>query len=326
MNEIIDNEGHNNSTGGFRPIGKRVTTLLYRQRPGGDEDYRVFNDEDGFVCFVRNEALRDMGQWAQEKRGTEKIGRLWERQCEDSKGEYVLVEKATLNRYADSYAAAVVADNEAQAAALAEFERECRPLCCVGWWHSHPPGCGAFYSSVDRDNQRTWNHANAIGIVLDPSSPEDGLRVFRGPESAELEQAHEAGELLDSAMVPVIRRKRGEWQQVQTEGILGDDARSTVTAGSDSQNLRFWRTVGFAAVISLAFTSLLVSLMTHIVVLSWAEPRSLDSVPRQEFSDPPDTKAQRPEIKKAEKTKPNEESRDHSDPKLDDPDSRGRVR
>lgn len=49
---------------------------------------------------------------------------------------------------------------------------------------------GLFYSSVDRDNQRTWSHPNCVGIVLHPGLVGEGLKVFRGPESEQLTLAN----------------------------------------------------------------------------------------------------------------------------------------
>ncbi len=267
MNGIIGDEyEYHNPDGGFRPIGSFEPTPLFRQRPGDDEGYRVFDGKDGFACFVRCGVLRDMRRWAQQDSGTEKIGRLWGRQCEDSRGCYVLVEKATLNRHASSGTATVVANNEAQSAALEESERACRPFCCVGWWHSHPPGCGAFYSSVDRDNQRTWNHANAIGIVIDPASVHHALKVYRGPESAELVPAVDLFAPVDGRMPPTAGDLHLAEQEVSSAPADRDDTRTPLESVNAEKLRNDWTTVGLILAVLVSISSLTMSIVTYDLV------------------------------------------------------------
>jgi hypothetical protein len=127
-----------------------------------------------------------MAQWGRNGGNSEVIGRLGGRQCRDGNGSYVLVEKATLGHNARGGAGHVVADIAAQKALRDEFDRECRALDSVGWWHTHLKHVGLFYSSVDRQNQASWSDPNSIGIVLHPGLEGEALKVFRGPESVEM--------------------------------------------------------------------------------------------------------------------------------------------
>lgn len=82
MNENVDNDASDGSRRrGFRPMGARVPTPLFRRRPGQDERYVLFEHDDSFACFVGTAVLPRVREWAMENRGAEKIGRLWGRQC-----------------------------------------------------------------------------------------------------------------------------------------------------------------------------------------------------------------------------------------------------
>jgi hypothetical protein len=85
-----------------------------------------------------------------------------------------------------------------------EFAKDCRVLDSMGWWHTHPGRLGLFYSSVDRDNQATWTDVHSIGIVLNPELNGDGLKVFRGPQSKELECVSDPS-ILDALRAEVRR-------------------------------------------------------------------------------------------------------------------------
>lgn len=172
-------------SGGFRPQVNDCHEL-FRERPRDDPAYVAFTGSGGFMCFILAAALVQMSRWAEAAGSNEIIGRLGGRHCRDAHGAYVLVEWATLCRDAKSSTASVCADDDAQRRLRHDFAQECRSLDPIGWFHSHVPDVGLFYSSVDRANQRTWDHPDSIGIVLHAVLAGEGLRVYRGPECEEL--------------------------------------------------------------------------------------------------------------------------------------------
>lgn len=177
-------------SGGFRVTRIITPTPLFRERPAEDEPYLQFADQDGFRCFVAARAVLQMARWGYQAGGREMIGHLAGRPCTDSAGDYTLVERVTQSRQATGGPAHVIADHTAQEAMRRALERTCRPLDCVGWWHSHPHGIGLFYSHTDRQNQATWSNPNAVGIVIDPCLKREGFKVFRGPGAVELRPIH----------------------------------------------------------------------------------------------------------------------------------------
>lgn len=127
-----------------------------------------------------------MAAWGREAGNDEIIGRLGGRICVDTKGTYVIVQDASLIRKAHGTPGTIVADCQAQEDGRVEFERRCRSLDSVGWWHTHPGNIGLFFSGTDRKNQATWTDANAIGIVMQPDLRGEMLKVFRGPDCSDL--------------------------------------------------------------------------------------------------------------------------------------------
>ena len=181
--------------GGFRPRSLTRPAELFRDRPGRGEPYFEFANPEGFACFVRLRALRQMAAYGRAAGDRESIGRLGGRHCHDGRGPYVLVESATLTRNAHGTAGSIVADIAAQQTTKADFERQCRALDAVGWWHTHLPDVGLFFSETDRQNQATWADPNSIGIVLHPGLEREGLKVFRGPNAEELARRDGRGSL-----------------------------------------------------------------------------------------------------------------------------------
>ena len=180
-------DGSRSVCGGFRPVGRCNPSELFRNRPRLDESYVKCTDGDGFACYIGVEAIRQMSSFGLAAGPREIMGRLGGRRCQDSQGSYVLVERAVLTRGARGSPGAVQADIPAQRVASMEFESRCRPFDSVGWWHTHLPGVGLFFSSVDRENQSLWRDPTSIGIVLHPGLTGEGLKVFRGPKSTELD-------------------------------------------------------------------------------------------------------------------------------------------
>lgn len=253
---------------GFQPLPGPLTAPLFRERPAADGAYIAWEDADGFVCYVNATIIEQMADWALHKGGCEVIGRLGGRHCMDAKGPYVLAEHAFLNRGAASSAAGVVADITAQDEGRRDFERACRALDSVGWWHTHPPGCGAFFSSTDRRTQSTWSNPNAIGIVLDPSFRDQAIKVFRGPKSRELRIT----KMFNISRTSSHRDKVGP-------SILGEGRNMEATPLS-FQKHRPGSSAGVASAICIAGAALLFAVLTHVFVLmhmTQGDPASADT-------------------------------------------------
>lgn len=178
---------------GFRPVGSYQASPLFRQRPRSTSSYLHFGLE-GFECFLRKREVARMASWGQEAGDREIIGRLAGRKCVDAQGEYVLIERAILNRGAKGSAAFVVADVKSQEQLRRDLEED-GPWDSCGWWHTHPPRCALFFSGEDRENQATWTDPNSIGIVLNPHLEKEGLKLFRGPDCEELEPISSLAEI-----------------------------------------------------------------------------------------------------------------------------------
>ena len=152
-------------------------------------------------------------EWGREAGNKEIIGRLGGRACLDELGEYVLIERASLTRRAESTLSTVVANVDAQGRARRDFEERCPAFDACGWWHTHVH-LEPFYSSTDRQNQATWTDPRAIGLVLSTTLLGDGLKVFRGPDAEPLRMTR-GSERLAELRVGLRQTKRAPpvWEQ-----------------------------------------------------------------------------------------------------------------
>ncbi len=171
---------------GFRAVAHVAPAPLFREPPGPREPYLEFLDTKGFRCFIHRTAVEQMAHWARQAEPNETLGLLAGRLCTDNQGIYLVIHDAVHSDQRSAGPGHVHADWQAQEATRRALERECRLLEAVGWWHTHPGGIGLFYSGTDRANQRTWSSPHAVGLVLDPGLHREGMKVYRGPESAEL--------------------------------------------------------------------------------------------------------------------------------------------
>ena len=251
---------------GFRPLAASAPGELFRQRPSGDGCYLEFTGECGFACFVRVETVRDMARWGRAAGGSEVIGRLGGRQCQDSTGHYVLVERATLCRAAHGSPAHVLADIAAQEALRRDFDNECRALDPVGWWHTHVGAVGLFYSTVDRENQASWTNPNSIGIVLAPRLEGEALKVFRGPKSVELNcvASNRVLQTLSSREQPIQDPPTMPMPDIPARRYEADVPSCYAPATHRSQ-------INTVVAMCLASAALLFAIMTHILL--WMSPQ-----------------------------------------------------
>jgi proteasome lid subunit RPN8/RPN11 len=171
----------------FRKRRISVTEPLFRERPSGCPRYAEFDADGGCPCFVAINALADMLASSRQGEPDEVIGRLGGRVCQDGAGDYILIEEAVLNGAAQASPGHVVATTDSQWETQKEFERVCRPLDVVGWWHSHPGDRAPRYSVTDRDNQQYWTERHSIGIVVSSVLRGEVVSVYQGPESRRLE-------------------------------------------------------------------------------------------------------------------------------------------
>jgi proteasome lid subunit RPN8/RPN11 len=128
----------------------------------------------------------------------------------------------------------------------------------VGWGHTHP--CfEAYFSGVDRNEQRTWQEAAAVGLVISGlPEPTDRYRVFVGPESTPAEPVG------DSMPVPVGLARGGSAPQPQRRSPAdGSAPRALPRPARTRRWLRSSRPV--AVVAALLATLLAVA----VLALSW---------------------------------------------------------
>ena len=249
----------------FRPLGEQEPTPLYRDRPATSDTHLTFADVDGFQCFVHVEVVRQIATWGQRAGENEVIGRLGGRNCTDGQGAYVLIERAILNRKAQGGGAHVDADIAAQEHGRRAFERQCPAYDIEGWFHTHRSG-PLFYSEPDRRNQATWTQPNSIGIVVN-ASLEGELKVFRGPDSSELEltRAPKAFRLLRERLSEspfAVRAESKPRDPGRRVPVVQDDTRGA--RGRDRRPDRVF--VGVATAIGLAAAAFLLAVMTHVFV------------------------------------------------------------
>lgn len=253
---------------GFRRVAIARPNELFRQRPGPNEPYVEFVDSDGFACFVGAAAIKTMAKHGREADGREVIGHLGGRMCHDGKGPYVLVERPSLTRQARGTAGSVYSDAQAQLDASQQFDRHCRPLDRIGWWHTHDDTIGLFYSSEDRANQASWTDVNSIGIVLHPHLSKQALKVFRGPEARELTLKRGddwlrilKGEPSYPVPAPAIRQNSPQpLVQYVTSPRSTADQRATVA-------------------ICISIAAILLALLTHILVWTGGQRLSTSNIP-----------------------------------------------
>ncbi|MDB4928273.1 MAG: hypothetical protein JWM10_757 [Myxococcaceae bacterium] len=169
---------------GFR-ARRRVDVAVHRvDRDVVRTAHRRFRATDGFEVIVAEQVIERAVAIGRAREPMEWMGLLVGRVCEDAAGSYACVLGMVLDREARAGRHEVTSTPESEAATRA-LARELLPDCvALGWIHGHIRH-GVHFSAVDRENQRTWRQPYAVGIVVDPWSP-DLLSVYRGPGSERL--------------------------------------------------------------------------------------------------------------------------------------------
>ena len=160
-----------------------------RPRPDDNAALEAFvADGDGFRAYVHSGVLDSIREHAKVAGRNETIGLLMGRICRDLKGgPYTLVmvaEGAKEGEY-ESTPSYVELSTEGQLSVRRRLEDTHPDREIVGWFHTHP-SYSPHFSSVDTDQQRTWNDPDHIGIVYSGISPTEPFGVYRGPDAIRL--------------------------------------------------------------------------------------------------------------------------------------------
>jgi proteasome lid subunit RPN8/RPN11 len=171
----------------LRPRQNTITRLV-RPRPDGNEAFAAFVSDDGFGVYVHRDVLDLIARHARVVTPNEAIGLLAGRICHDPKsGPYTIVMGADAARGGEFRSgwghvelSAMGHDKVRRRLEDAYPDRE-----VVGWYHTHPQ-CAPVFSSVDAEEQATWNDPGHIGIVYSGSEPAEPFGVYRGPDARPL--------------------------------------------------------------------------------------------------------------------------------------------
>jgi proteasome lid subunit RPN8/RPN11 len=176
----------------LRPRPDTITRLV-RPRPDGNEAFVTFVSDDGFGAYVHRDVLNLIGRHARAVAPDEAIGLLAGRICHDPKnGPYTIVMAADSARGGEFESGqghvellAVGHDKVRRRLEDAHPDRE-----IVGWYHTHPQYPPVF-SSVDAEEQATWNDPGHIGIVYSGIEPSEPFGIYRGPNASLLRRRME---------------------------------------------------------------------------------------------------------------------------------------
>lgn len=204
---------------GFRPRGRVEEPVHAVDRDAVRTAWRSFHATDGFEALVAEQIVEQAVAIGRAREPMEWMGLLVGRVCEDARGRYVCILGMVLDRDAKTGRHNVRSTLESEAATRA-LASELFPDCvAIGWIHGHIRH-GASFSGVDRENQRSWRQPHAVGIVVDPWSPEI-LAVYRGPESERLVPVAANGPRPTGAAAlhrrvrhPLPRRRLGTWRNI----------------------------------------------------------------------------------------------------------------
>jgi proteasome lid subunit RPN8/RPN11 len=140
---------------------------------------------DGRRVFLFRDVLRDLAELELSEHPIETAGLLFGAHLSDGLHTCTVVNKVFTPRPGEvlgTHSSVTITPDGAERM-IARARREDPVLMPVGWGHTHP--CfQAYFSDVDRAEQRNWRHAGSVGLVL--SGLQDArprYRVFVGPES-----------------------------------------------------------------------------------------------------------------------------------------------
>jgi proteasome lid subunit RPN8/RPN11 len=147
--------------------------------------YREHTTADGRRVFIHERVLSDLDELEREHHPDETAGLLFGGHFTDGKSSCTVVKKLMkpeLDEVVGTPSSVTITAFGAER--MTARARLHDPLLTpVGWGHTHP--CfDAYFSSVDEDEQRAWQQAGSVGLVLSGlRRPKSRYRVFVGPQS-----------------------------------------------------------------------------------------------------------------------------------------------
>ncbi len=169
-----------------RMVG-RVRTVelpLLRGLPDPAE-YSEHLAADGRRVFLSKGVLRDLAELERREHPVETAGLLFGGHFSDGRRACTVVEKLVepLPGEVLGTRSTVTITHAGSESMLRRAAREDPVLAPVGWAHTHP-SFDAYFSEVDRSEQRAWRGAGSVGLVLSGlPHARPRYRVFVGPES-----------------------------------------------------------------------------------------------------------------------------------------------
>jgi proteasome lid subunit RPN8/RPN11 len=148
-------------------------------------DYCEHLTPDGRRAYIHKQVLRDLADLERREHPLETAGLLFGGYFIDGQDICTMVTK--LVQPLPGEVVGTHSEVTITAAGAEQMTRRARhedqTLTTVGWAHTHPR-FEAYFSGVDRNEQRAWQHQGAVGLVL--SGLRDArpiYRVFVGPDS-----------------------------------------------------------------------------------------------------------------------------------------------
>jgi proteasome lid subunit RPN8/RPN11 len=172
--------------------------------------FREHSTEDGRRVFILDRVLYDLGELERAEHPCETAGLLFGGHFTDGKNHCTVV-----SRLEKPYPGEVLGTPTTVTITAAGAERMTARarahdpwLAPVGWGHTHPR-FEAYFSAVDRREQRVWQQPGAVGLVISGlCRPTDRYRVFVGPE-ATLADPQADGQTQATSPIPRADGNRG---------------------------------------------------------------------------------------------------------------------
>lgn len=183
---MTSSQEHGEPPAGFLIVARHDEPVTRRDRSLARAGWRIFRGGDGFEAAVAEDVAERLLALSRAAEPNEWYGLLVGRVHEDAEGRHVVVVGVLVDADAQTSPGAAATTHASELAARQLAARIFPDAVIIGWTHGHVR-CGARYSAVDRQNQRTWRQPHALGIVCDPWDTVEGpFGVYRGPQSERL--------------------------------------------------------------------------------------------------------------------------------------------
>ncbi|MBI5511418.1 MAG: Mov34/MPN/PAD-1 family protein [Deltaproteobacteria bacterium] len=174
------------TSAGFLVVARHDEPVTRRDRSRARAGWRIFRGGDGFEAAIAEDVAERLLALSRAAEPNEWYGLLVGRVHDDAEGRHVVVVGVLIDADARTSPGAAATTPESELATRQLAARLFPDAVIVGWTHGHVR-CGARYSPVDLQNQRTWRQPHALGIVCDPWDTVEGpFGVYRGPQSERL--------------------------------------------------------------------------------------------------------------------------------------------